>query len=1507
VGAGNDNVTGSSGADRIRGGLGDDTIAGGGGADTLEGDDGADTLTGGAGADRLIGGTGNDFFAISTLSGGADRIADFGNGADTLRLSVLPASGVTASNLASFVRAQRVDGNVVVRVDTNGATGGSAFVDAAILEGFAGTTVRVQIGSQFFNVPIASTNRNPTLDDDEISVAEDATTGNLLTTLLTGDTDPDGNALRVTGVTQGGKGTVVFSAGTAAIGDETITYTADGAVLDALAPGQTATDTFIYTVADGNGGIDHAKVTVTITGVNDRPVLSRPVPTANAVNEDAGAPVGAVGTLISQLVNLNPPAGGQDNVTDADDTVTGIAVVEADTTHGSWHYTTDGGSTWNALGAVSDSSARLLAADANTRLYFQPDPNYETDSHGDDLDPLPFALFRAWDLDTGINGAVADTFTSPNAEVPSAFSVEYSYAIFNVISVNDPPTDLELSSNEVIQDVAGAPVGNLSVLDPDKTGGVTFTILPGLDGALFTIAGFNELRVGGTGLDFEASPTRAVTIRATDRAGTFVDRTFTIQVSNHEEVMLTPGTDNIAPSADKTHVIGSAVTLNATDSLDGGDGVDTLVLYGGGNFNLLSLASYHGFEQHRLVNFTRTTAELTLQNGPPMSVVATGSGSTVTRISVIAASVQGGDGDDVVDLSHSGRLPTFVGGNGSDTLVLSGGTDASVQDLRSMTLAGVETLSVSGLRVTALIDTDTLTEVTTVSSDAANSLTTADSVLDLTGISVSGVKVESTNASGTTFTVSDADTAFQILGGAGSDTIQTSSFAFTAAQRDAIFAGTLIETISDTSGTYAEPPPDPSVYELTDGTDVLAADAGNITVNGRAATFQTSDDLNGGAGFDVLAFYGGGPFNLNVLAGYTGFEEQRLINFTNTTAHLTLRNGTSTSVVSSGTGPTRTVVSGTAVATAIQGGDGDDAVDLSGTGSLTTFLGGNGDDAIEVFNVGAWNPALTFDGGSGPNDSLGLFGGTYDLRAMTLTGVEFLRATTALIDSDTLTGVISLSGRFVTADAVLDLTGKSLSEGRVESSNAAGTTFIVNGAAAYHILGGPGSDTIQVSGSFTAAQRDAIFASTSIETISQLGGTFAAPAPSPSVYKLTTGTDVLSPGSGNITVNGRAETLSSTDNLNGGTGFDVLALYGGGSFNLNSLAGYSGFEEQRLINLTSATADLTLRNGTTTSVVAAGTAPTRIDIAGTAIATSIQGGDGDDWVDLRETGSLTSFFGGGGDDVLAVSSVGSWNPAMTFDGQTGFDAMLRLSDDGTYDLRSMTLTNVDTLDLGDTTRALVDADIFFGITYFTGGAGSRLVTAESMVDLSGKSVSGVLVESTNATGTTFRVGSGFGTEFQMLGGPGSDTVENLSRIFTVAERDAILNASSIEVVRDFTGYYGDETDNTITGSESNAGIHGGRGDDTLISGAGNETLTGSADDDLFVFANGGGSDVITDFVAGGTDDEIDVSDFAFADFAALAAAATQVGDDTRIQLDADDIVTLIGVQKAALTADDFVL
>src|SRR5207247_3783653 len=79
--------------------------------------------------------------------------------------------------------------------------------------------------------------------------------------------------------TTGTIGTVVFNAAT-----QSLTYSANAAAQDALAAGQTATDSFSYTVADSYGATSSATVTVTVAGVNDAPVA---VADSVAVNENA--------------------------------------------------------------------------------------------------------------------------------------------------------------------------------------------------------------------------------------------------------------------------------------------------------------------------------------------------------------------------------------------------------------------------------------------------------------------------------------------------------------------------------------------------------------------------------------------------------------------------------------------------------------------------------------------------------------------------------------------------------------------------------------------------------------------------------------------------------------------------------------------------------------------------------------------------------------------------------------------------------------------------------------------------------------------------------------------------------------------------------------------------------------------------------------------------------------------------------------------------------------------
>lgn len=160
--------------------------------------------------------------------------------------------------------------------------------------------------------------------------------------------------------------------------------------------------------------------------VNTAPVLDAGrSPALGSVAQDAGPPVGAVGTPVSSLVDFASPAGQVDNVTEVDaDALLGIAVVTAGAADGTWFYSLDNGANWSALGAVAHAFARLLAADADTRLYFQPNPDF----HG----ILGNALaFRAWDRTGGANGDLADT-TSNGGATP--YSEETDTASLTVVA-----------------------------------------------------------------------------------------------------------------------------------------------------------------------------------------------------------------------------------------------------------------------------------------------------------------------------------------------------------------------------------------------------------------------------------------------------------------------------------------------------------------------------------------------------------------------------------------------------------------------------------------------------------------------------------------------------------------------------------------------------------------------------------------------------------------------------------------------------------------------------------------------------------------------------------------------------------------------------------------------------------------------------------------------------------------------------------------------------------------
>jgi Ca2+-binding RTX toxin-like protein len=102
-------------------------------------------------------------------------------------------------------------------------------------------------------------------------------------------------------------------------------------------------------------------------------------------------------------------------------------------------------------------------------------------------------------------------------------------------------------------------------------------------------------------------------------------------------------------------------------------------------------------------------------------------------------------------------------------------------------------------------------------------------------------------------------------------------------------------------------------------------------------------------------------------------------------------------------------------------------------------------------------------------------------------------------------------------------------------------------------------------------------------------------------------------------------------------------------------------------------------------------------------------------------------------------------------------------------------------------------------------------------------------------------------------------------------------------------------------------LNGRAGDDHLVGGNGSDALMGGAGDDLFIFADGHGADRVMDFTAGaGSPDRLDLRDVtAVSDLGELLAASTQSGADTVLDFGGGDTITLVGVDRGALHADDF--
>ncbi|KIC08960.1 hypothetical protein RA19_16785 [Leisingera sp. ANG-M1] len=114
---------------------------------------------------------------------------------------------------------------------------------------------------------------------------------------------------------------------------------------------------------------------------------------------------------------------------------------------------------------------------------------------------------------------------------------------------------------------------------------------------------------------------------------------------------------------------------------------------------------------------------------------------------------------------------------------------------------------------------------------------------------------------------------------------------------------------------------------------------------------------------------------------------------------------------------------------------------------------------------------------------------------------------------------------------------------------------------------------------------------------------------------------------------------------------------------------------------------------------------------------------------------------------------------------------------------------------------------------------------------------------------------------------------------------------------------------TLDGGAGNDRLDGGRGSDTLDGGTGNDRLEGGRGADTFVFNEGFGDDVITDFNAFARGETVDLTggDFGFASFDDLSGSISQDGSNAVIDLGSDGTITLLGVQAADLNEDNILI